>query len=116
MWNGKTTSHAPYQVPNPGQLLQVDNGTWYATLGGQGQQVVAHGKHNLLLDDGGRVAEGGVALFGAFALHGNLAAVGWNVFGPRDGPTAHGQRKNPNLGEQNEHEDPAFAVIRLVKL
>jgi len=88
MWNGTTTSHAPYQVPNPGQLLQVDDGTWYATLGGQGQQVVAHGKHNLLLDEGGRVAQGGVALFGGFALNGNLAAIGWYVFGPRHGPTA----------------------------
>ena len=88
MWNGQTTSHAPYQVPNPGQLLQVADGTWYATLGGQGQQVVAKGKHNMLLDEGGRVAEGGVALFGGFALNGNLAAIGWNVFGPRHGPTA----------------------------
>ena len=32
------------------------------------------------------------------------------------GRTPYGQLKNPNLGEQNEHEDPAFAVIRLVKL
>jgi hypothetical protein len=88
MWDGHTTYHAPYQVPNPGQLLEVADGTWYATLGGQGQQVVARGKHNLLLDEGGRVAEGGVALFGGFALNGNLAAVGWNVFGPRHGPTA----------------------------
>jgi len=69
-------------------LLEVSDGNWYATLGGQGQQVVVRGKRNLLLDEGGRVAQGGVTLFGGFALHGNLAAIGWNVFGPRHGPTA----------------------------
>ena len=63
---------------------------------------------SLLLSEVERLKEGQTA-----SISLNLRAGPYRIF---CGRTPHGQAKHPNLGEQNEHEDPAFAVIRLVKL
>src|SRR5439155_8825759 len=114
LWNGATTAAAAFDVPRQGQLIGLEGGAWYATLGAQGQTVVARGRRNLVLDRGAPLAHGGVPLYGALAVDGNIAVVGWNVYGAKR--HGQGEEANPNGGAQNEHEEPSFALVRLVTM
>jgi cupredoxin-like protein len=86
MWNGSTTSRALFDAPDNGQLIGIDRGSWYGTLGGQGQTVVSRGARDMVLDRAALVDHGGAGLYGGFALSGDYAVVGWNVYGAQLGP------------------------------
>ena len=86
MWNGSSTSQARFDAPNDGQLIGVDHGSWYGTLGGQGQTVVSRGARDMVLDRAALIDHGGAGLYGGFAMSGDYAVVGWNVYGAQLGP------------------------------
>ena len=86
MWNGSTTSSALFDAPDNGQLIGIDRGSWYGTLGGQGQTVVSRGARDRVLDRAALIDHGGAGLYGGFAMSGDYAVVGWNVYGAQLGP------------------------------
>jgi hypothetical protein len=96
MWDGTTSSAGAFDVPRAGQLIAVESGTWYGTLGGDGQTIVARGAKNAIIDRASNVSEGHVGLYGGLAIFDGAVAVGWNVY-----------------GDPNDHEETTFAVVRL---
>jgi hypothetical protein len=85
-WNGSSTGQALFDAPDDGQLIGVDGGSWYGTLGGQGQTVVSRGARDMVLDRAALIDHGGAGLYGGFAISGDYAVVGWNVYGAQLGP------------------------------
>jgi hypothetical protein len=112
MWDGRAAAASEFDVPRAGQLISVQSGTWYGTLGGEGQTIVARGAENAVVDRAKTIASGGVGLYGGLVVTDDgLVVAGWNVYGAK--PGGKGVEQNPAEGEQNDHEETSFAVVRL---
>jgi hypothetical protein len=115
LWDGSATSPSRFDVPQAGQLIAVQSGTWYGTIGGEGQTIVARGARDAVIDRAAKIASGGTGLYGGLVVTGDgLVVAGWNVYGAK--PGGKGVEANPGEGEQNDHEEPSFAVVRLGRL
>jgi hypothetical protein len=102
-WDGSKPAAAAFDVPAAGQLIALDSGTWYGTLGGQGQAVVARGAINAVVDRTKTVSgKRGVGVYGGLFISDHTIIVGWNVYVPHNG--------------QLDHEEPSFSVVRLGRL
>jgi hypothetical protein len=101
-WDGSATAAAAFDVPRAGQLIALNSGTWYGTLGGDGQTVVARGARDAVVDRASEVSGKGVGVYGGMFISGDTLLVGWNVYVPHNG--------------ELDHEEPSFSVVRLGRL